>query len=368
MYIFYTCYIFYTRNKELAKIHIDKTHTFIITTMATATATVTTLLSSQISCINRYKPYYISDFCLDTMHTNVLTTLLELNELNILIVGSESSGKTSLMNAIIREYYGLGKSNVFPEYNIMFINNLKEQGIQFFRNEMKSFCQSQSNIIGKRKLIVVDDIDSINEQSQQVFRNYIDKYKNNVQFITACTNIQKVNESLQSRLHIIKINKLQPEQIMNIMNTIIEKENLSIDNNAKQFMLNICNNSVRVLINYLEKIYILGKHVDLALAHDLCSNISYLQLEDYIEKIKQGQLIEAISILKNINDQGYSVIDILDYFLSFIKMTTQIEEDKKYRILPFLCKYIMIFHKVHEDAIELAFFTNNLMKIYHQTA
>ena len=150
------------------------------------------------------------------------------------------------MNAIIREYYGLSKTSTFPEYNIMFINNLKEQGIQFFRNEMKSFCQLQSNINGKRKLIVVDDIDSINEQSQQVFRNYIDKYKNNVQFITACTNIQKVNESLQSRLHIIKINKLQSNQIMNIMNTIIEKENLSIDSDAKQFMLNICNNSARV--------------------------------------------------------------------------------------------------------------------------
>jgi hypothetical protein len=29
-----------------------------------------------------------------------------------------------------------------------------------------------------------------------------------------------------------------------------------------------------------------------------------------------------------------------------------------------LCKYITIFHKVHEDAIELAFFTNNLAEIF----
>jgi hypothetical protein len=29
--------------------------------------------------------------------------------------------------------------------------------------------------------------------------------------------------------------------------------------------------------------------------------------------------------------------------------------------LPFLCKYITIFHKVHEDVIELAFFTNSLI-------
>ena len=68
----------------------------------------------------------------------------------------------------------------------MFINNLKEQGIQYFRNEMKTFCQSHSSIHGKKKLVIIDDIDTINEQSQQVFRNYIDKYKHNIHFISVC--------------------------------------------------------------------------------------------------------------------------------------------------------------------------------------
>jgi DNA polymerase III delta prime subunit len=268
------------------------------------------------------------------------------------------------MNAIIRNYYGLNKAATFPEYNIMFINNLKEQGIQFFRSEMKSFCQSQSCIPGKKKLIVVDDIDSINEQSQQVFRNYIDKYKNNVMFITSCANIQKVNESLQSRLHILKIQYLQQAHLIETMNRIITMENLSIDEDAKHYMLSICNNSVRVLLNYLEKIYILGKHVDLECAQEICSNISHLQLEQYIYYLKTGELKSAIDILYAIHAHGYSVIDIYDYFFYFVKITKCIEERMKYSILPLLCKYIMLFHKVHEDAIELAFLTNNLYELY----
>lgn len=323
-------------------------------------------MNSTQSCINRYKPYYITDFYLDETYLNVLETLIKINDLNILIVGGACSGKTSLMNAIIRNYYGLNKDAVFPEHNIMFINNLKEQGIQFFRSEMKAFCQSQSCIPGKRKLIVVDDIDSINEQSQQVFRNYIDKYEKNVMFITACANIQKVNESLQSRLHILKLQRLKPQHLVETMDKIIEKEGLSIDEDAKQFMLNICNNSVRVLINYLEKIYILGKHVDLACANELCSNISHIQLTQYIEYIKNRDLKGAIDILMQIHANGYSVIDILDYFFYFVKITGCIEERMKYNILPLLCKYIMLFHKVHEDAIELAFFTNNLYELYHR--
>jgi DNA polymerase III delta prime subunit len=311
--------------------------------------------------ILKYKPYFIRDFYLEPAHITVLNALKELDDLNLLIVGNACSGKTSLIYAIIREYYGMNETAVFPEHNIMFINNLKEQGIQFFRTEMKTFCQSSSNIPGKKKIIVVDDIDTINEQSQQVFRNYIDKYSKNIHFISVCSNIQKVNESLQSRLHILKINQVNRANLETTMAKIVEKEGLIIDQDAKEFILNISDNSIRVLINHLEKIYILGQPVNMDLVHKLCSNISYVQFDNYIGKLRSRDLNGAIKILYEIYDYGYSVIDILDYFFTYVKFTNNLQEVEKYRVLPFLCKYITIFHKVHEDVIELAFFTNSLM-------
>ena len=311
--------------------------------------------------ILKYKPYFIRDFYLEPSHITVLNALKDLDDLNLLIVGNSCSGKTSLIYAIIREYYGMNKTAVFPEHNIMFINNLKEQGIQFFRTEMKTFCQSSSNIPGKKKIIVVDDIDTINEQSQQVFRNYIDKYSKNIHFISVCSNIQKVNESLQSRLHILKINQVSRKNLETTIAKIVEKEGLIIDADAKEFLLNVSNNSIRVLINHLEKIFILGKPVNMDLVHKMCSNISYVQFDNYIGKLRSSNLNGAIKILYEIYDYGYSVIDILDYFFTYIKFTKNLEEVEKYRVLPFLCKYITIFHKVHEDVIELAFFTNSLM-------
>ena len=78
----------------------------------------------------------------------------------------------------------------------------------------------------KKKIIVLDDIDIINEQSQQVFRNCIDKYSHNVHFISSCSNSQKVIESLQSRLVIIKIKPLQKQNLNKIMQKIIVFENI----------------------------------------------------------------------------------------------------------------------------------------------
>lgn len=313
--------------------------------------------------INKYKPYYINDFSISDRLKQTLHTLINIDNLNLLLIGNTCSGKTTLLYAIIREYYGLSSTDSFPEYNTLFINNLKEQGIQYFRNEMKTFCQSRSSIHGKKKMVIIDDIDSINEQSQQVFRNYIDKYKNNIHFISVCSNLQKVIESIQSRTHIIKIDQPTTNDITNIMNKIITIENIIIDDESKKYLMKISGDSIRLLINYIEKIYILGIPITIDLCKRIVSNVSDELLEQYIRHLQNNETHDSIHIIYNIFDYGYSVIDILDYFISFVKQTQILTEEQKYEIIPFLCKYITIVHNVHENEIELALFTNNLQTL-----
>ena len=309
----------------------------------------------------KYKPYYLADFRMDKYMLGALQTLLELDDLNVLLYGNPSSGKTTLLEALIREYYRLGKHDPFPENNILYINNLKEQGISYYRNEMKTFCQSCSVIHGKKKMIVIDDIDNVNEQSQQVFRNYMDKYKKNINFISVCTNMQKVIESIQSRVHIMKVQPLNKPQIQAHMEYILEKENMQINAECREYILSICNHSVRTMMNHLEKLFFLSEEkINLDLCKKVCSNISFQHFERYIAHLKSGDLYAAIRIFYDIFEYGYSVIDILDYFFIFVKSTTDLDENVKYQIIPHLCKYITIFHNIHEDEVELALFTNSI--------
>jgi len=314
--------------------------------------------------INKYKPYYIHDFHMNEDFFEILNILNKIDDLNLLLIGGPNTGKTSFLYALIREYYGLKKTDVFPETNIMFINNLKEQGINFYRNEMKTFCQSHTSIFGKKKMVIIDDMDTINEQCQQVFRNYIDKYKHNVNFISVCSNIQKIIESIQSRMHILKINSLTSNKIKEIMNNIISNEKINVDESIKEYILQISDNSIRNVINNIEKIYILEKEISLDDFKKMCSNISFKQFQDYIISFRNNkQLNSSIKILYDIYDYGYSVIDILDYFFSFVKKTDLLTETQKYKIIPIICKYITIFHSIHEDVIELALFTNEIHDI-----
>lgn len=312
--------------------------------------------------LQKYQPLTLDAFESVSEIKEILTTLIQMNNLNILFVGNIGSGKTTYLNATIQEYYNnIDKS--LQHDNILYINSLKEQGINFYRNDVKTFCQTCCTIKHKKKIIVLDDIDIINEQSQQVFRNCIDKYSKNVHFISSCSNPQKVIETIQSRFTIIKINSVAKTALYNISNNIISTEKLSIDDKAHEFIINISNNNPKILINYMEKVKLLGQHIDIRVVTDVCANISFFIFEDYIQLLLRNDIAGAIKLLYDIYDKGYSVMDILDTFFIYVKLTNKLTEKQKYNAIPIICKYIMIFHNIHEDEIELALFTNNFFKM-----
>ena len=314
---------------------------------------------------SKYKPYFVKDFSVNQKFKDVLNSFLKIDDLNILVCGPSSCGKTCLLYALIRDYYGLKKNDPIPENNIMMINTLKEQGINYYRNEMRTFCQSRCSIYGKKKLVIVDDLDLISDQCQQVFRNYIDKYKNNVHFVSVCTTLEKVIESIQSRLHIVHMDLPQKKDIQAIMDNVIAKEQMIIDSESKQYILHFTNYQLREVINYLEKLFIL-KDKEITTLEEIkqsTSSMSFHHFEQYIQELRDDNVSNAIKILYNIYDYGYSVIDIYDFFFHFVKITPLLQEKEKYLILPLLCKYITYFHNIHEDIIESVLFTNDLHSI-----
>ena len=315
----------------------------------------------EIPILYKYEPKKLDDFSHDKSTLHFIKEMININNINIILFGAPGTGKTALLNAIVYEYY----NGVVNKDNILYINNLNEQGVSYYRNEMKFFCQSSSLIKNRKKLIIIDDLDTINEQGQQVFRNTLDKYSNNIQFIASCSNTLKVIDSLQSRMNIIKINPLHKENLQQIIQNVCKKENIQLNQGVEDYIINISNNSIRVILNYLEKFKLLNTLITLDLANNVCTNISFKEFDRYTTYCKNHKdLNQAIKILLTMYESGYSVMDILDNYFVYIKNTNLLTEDEKYKIIPFICKYITIFNTIHEDEIDLALFTNNITAIF----
>ena len=345
----------------------------------------------QHSFIVKYQPQCVSQFQqLTPKLKTIISSLISIDNLNLLISGEPGVGKTAIISAIIREYYG----DQYNDNNILVLNSLKEQGIQYYRNDLKVFSQTSSAVKGKRKIIMLDDIDMINDQSQQVFRNCIDKHRRSVHFIMTCTNIQKVINSIQSRTIIIEIPAPTTHTLFRIAKHIISREpsiqknmirccnsrycplaqdpcleGLQLQEESSlnmscplEYIISLSNNTIRTFINYIEKLYIFDKPFTMNIAKSMYTNISFAELEKYTAHIANGELSDAIGVFYALHDHGYSVIDIIETYFSFLKNTRQVNEKQKYKLVSLLCKYITVFHNIHEDEIELALFTNNAIR------
>ena len=307
--------------------------------------------------IFKYKPKTLNDFLSNNNLKELINSYINIDELNIIFLGDSGSGKTTLIECILKEYY---KNNILDS-DILIINSLKEQGISFYRNEVKNFCQTIT-LSDKKKTIIIDDIDAINEQCQQVFRNYIDKYSNNINVIMSCSNIHKIIDTLKSRVSILKLESINKNIIDNIVTRIITKENIIIEDSVKEKLYQISNYSIRNIINYLEKIKLYNKSITEENLYILCSNISYFSLENYTKLCIQNNFNESLKILYNFYNIGYTLMDIYDEYFIYIKYSSILTNKQKIIINKILCKYISIFYNNHEEPIELAFFNKEIIQ------
>lgn len=293
-----------------------------------------------IPFIYKYMPTSLDEFELDTKSSFAYNT-------NLLLLGPERSGKTTLSSLLVQ--------SVEPD-KVLYINVLKEQGIHYYRNEVKSFCQSTT----PNKKIIVDGLDEMNEQTQQIFLNYIETYPF-IQFILTGTNPQKIIESMYSSCMIIHLKPVSDAYLYTFMTRICDNEKIQIEEEAKQYLISLTRPSVRTLLNYLEKYKILNIPITIQHIQSTHTDIPFALLDSFFQHLQSGNKKEAQCILTLYHD-GYSVMDTLDACYEYIKVST-LSDKLKYNYIKIICKYISIFNIIHEHPLELFFFINDCINI-----
>jgi DNA polymerase III gamma/tau subunit len=150
------------------------------------------------------------------------------------------------------------------------------------------------------------------------------------------------------------------------METIVQKEQISMSEEATKFILAISGSSARTMINYLEKIKILDRHIELDTAQTLCTDIPLEEFTKYISLCRAGNLGQAISVFYKLHYDGFSVMDIMNGLYSYLLLgsNSEVESEYIFKAIPLICEQIQVFMDVHEHPVELSFFTASLLKIF----
>ena len=304
--------------------------------------------------ISKYKISNLMDCSICENDKSNIYQLIETHNVNILIAGHAGTGKTTLINLIVEEYY---KKNINARENILSINSLQEQGIQYYRSDVKNFCQIKSSIPGLKKTLMVDNIHDIGEQQQQIFQNYIDKF--DINFIATTNNISKVNHNIISRLNYIEMEPVTKDKIMNLYDKVYLREEMhnQLDEKVKDLICDLSGLSYKKLLNNILKIKLYGKQCTNEKIVKMCSNINIQYYELFLTHILNKNYTESLKILYSAStNEGYSIQDILFYLYYYVRTHSTINDFFKYEFIKILTKYIAIIINNSDDELELALF------------
>lgn len=306
----------------------------------------------------KYKPKLLDDFYLDDNKKKLLKFFLQTENLNLLIIGNICTGKTCILNILINEYFDFNNSLIAN--NVLYVSSLKDNGINYFRNDIKTFSQT-NNLFNKKKLVIIDDLENINDQSQYILLGLINKYKYKINFILTVNNYQKILDGYLSHLNIINLEYPTYKYLYDLTKTILEKEEIDIEINLIDDIITNSNNSIKNILNIIEKFILYNCKITKNNIHYFLYYINNNNFYNFTTYCLNNDYNNAINILKDIYDIGYSIIDIYDSYSNYIKNTGDFTEKIKFTIIKVLTKYIIIYHNINENILELYFFVNKLI-------
>jgi len=314
--------------------------------------------------IHKYRPININQLLLSENNKNLVTNFITNNYFNLIFEGSSGCGKSSLINIILQEYYK--GNNKIIETNVCYISLLKDQGINFYKNEVRIFINNCINNSYK-KFIVIEDVEFFSDMIQMYFFELIKNHKNTIYFMLTTSNKLKINNNLLHLLDIIKFEQVTYSSLWDILTHILTKEQINIDISIKKYIIKLSNNSINNLINNIEKIILLYNNfasLKDVKELDIESNIVIEHYDELIDYCINNKKQEAVDFMLNLLNKGYSIIDILENFLYYIKEVNKfIIEEKKYLIIKLIVNFINNYFSIEEDNIQIIFFTNHLFNI-----
>ena len=314
--------------------------------------------------IHKYKPATIDQLLLSENNKKLLKNFIINNYYNLIFEGSSGCGKSSLINIILQEYYKGNKYII--ETNVCCISLLKDQGINFYKNEVRIFINNCINN-NYKKFIVIEDVEFFSDIIQMYFFELIKNHKNSIYFMLTTSNKLKINNNLLHLLDIIKFEQITYTCLWDILIHILNKEQIVIDDDIKRYIIKLSNNSINNLINNIEKIILLyNNFISLKDVKelDIESNIVIEHYDELIEHINNSNKKDAVNFMLNLINKGYSIIDILENFLYYIKeINKAINEEKKFLIIKLIVNFINNYFSIEEDNIQIIFFTNHLYNI-----
>ena len=251
-----------------------------------------------------------------------------------LFCGPRGTGKTSIAKILaktvnctnLKDYLPCNQCENCLQYNnkqsvdIIEIDAASNNGVDEIRE-----LRDKVNLVpsyGKYKIYIIDEVHMLTTSAFNALLKTLEEPPKHVIFVLATTEPYKIPITILSRCQRFDFKKISVDDIVKRLHIISQNENINISDDILKEIALLSDGGMRDSINLLDQVnaYV-GSGVEITFkdVHDVNGTLKPEELYDFISKIKNNDLKDALLLSDSYNDVGKNMTKVLEELITFFR-------------------------------------------------
>ncbi|MGO0154985.1 DNA polymerase III subunit gamma/tau [Leuconostoc mesenteroides] len=268
-----------------------------------------------------YRPRSFDDMVGQKIITQTLKNAIATQQTGhaYLFSGPRGTGKTSAAKIFAREVNGIAPEiddSQIPD--IIEIDAASNNGVDEIRNIRDG--ANYAPIESEYKIYIIDEVHMLSSGAFNALLKTLEEPPTNVKFILATTEPQKIPATILSRTQRFEFKRIDNDTIQARMAEILQKENVSFDDDALRVIANVAEGGMRDALSILDQVLAFGAdHVTLENALQVTGSTTASQLMTYLEQVSHYDTGTALQTLHDILLEGKDAIRFVADLLGVLR-------------------------------------------------
>lgn len=218
------------------------------------------------------------------------------------------------------------------------IDAASHTGVDNIREEIIDKVSYPPTVL-KKKIYVIDEVHMLSNGAFNALLKTIEEPKDNVNFILATTEINKIPETIISRCQVFNFKKINIKAMTDHLEAICLKEDITHDKNALSMISKISDWCMRDAIKYVDQISILW-NINEENVSKFLGISSDKTIQDFLNIIIQWNQKEIFNFIDNIDEQWNDLEQFAKQTLLYINQNLNENTNSYLEIANYLWKII----------------------------